>query len=141
MKRMVSIICSILLFTVLMIGCKKTAYELSINTDRNSYSPAMSSVRGIALSPSLKPEDKSSNLIYHWSTTSGGFLNTGDNKTTKEIENQGEGVLWSAITDGGEKAEKRITITLKVEEKGSGKVLGEKNLVIEENEGSYWVRK
>lgn len=141
MKRMISIICSILVFTALMIGCKKPAYEVSINTDRNSYSPAMSSIRGITLSASLKPENKNSNLIYHWSTTSGGFLNTGDNTTTKEIENKGEGVLWSAITDGGEKAEKSITITLKVEEKGSGKVLGEKNLVIEEKEGSYWVKK
>lgn len=141
MKRMVYIICSILLFTALMIGCKKSAYEVSINTDRNSYSPAMSSIRGITLSPSLKPENKSSNIIYHWSTTSGGFLNTGDNTTTKEVENNGEGVLWTAITHGGEKAEKSITITLKVEDKGNGKVLAENRVVLEEKEGSYWVRK
>lgn len=141
MKRMFSIICSMVLFATVMMGCKKAGYEVSINTDKNSYSPAMSSIRGITLSPRLKPEDKNSNIIYRWSTTSGGFLNTGDNTTTKEVENKGEGVLWTAITDGGEKAEKSITITLKVEDKGSGKVLAENNLVIEEKEGSYWVRK
>lgn len=141
MKRMFSIICSMVLFATVMIGCKKPGYEVSINTDKNSYSPVMSSIRGITLSPSLKPEDKTSNIIYHWSTTSGGFLNTEGNTTTKEIKNKGEGVLWTAITAGGEKAEKSITITLKVEDKGSGKMLGENRVVLEEKEGSYWVRK
>lgn len=140
MKRMVSIVCSMVLFATVMMSCKKPGYKVSINTDKNSYSPAMSSIRGITLSPSLKPENKTSNIIYHWSTTSGGFLNTGDNTTTKEVENKGEGVLWTAITAGGEKAEKSITITLKVEDKSSGKVLGENRVVLEEKEGSYWVK-
>lgn len=140
MKRMISIICSMLLFVTVLMGCKKPAYEFSINTDKNFYSPAMSSIRGITLSPSLKTEDKNSNLIYHWSTTSGGFLNTEGNTTTKEIKNKGEGVLWTAITDGGEKAEKSINITLKLEDKGNGKVLAENRVVLEEKEGSYWVK-
>lgn len=141
MKRMVSTLCSLLLLMIVMMGCKNDTYEVSISADRNFYSPSMSSIHGIVLNPNLRTDNRSSNLVYNWSTTSGGFLNPENNAYSKEIKNQGKGILWTAITDEGEKADKSITITLKVEDKSSGKVLAENTLVIEEKEGAYWVKK
>jgi hypothetical protein len=84
-----------LIFSVILIillsGCS-TNDSVTITADRNSYTPLISSAQGITLTPDFKTKTDYKNLVYHWETREGEFIGIG-----KEVNNQGEAVLWSAI--------------------------------------------
>lgn len=53
---------------ILFVGCNKSNGTVTITTDRNSYTPAMSSTQGITIIPNFKTEKKYTKLVYHWTT-------------------------------------------------------------------------
>lgn len=126
MKKLLSVMILILLLNT-GCGAKDT---VTITADPNSYTPLMSSVQGIALTPVFETEASYKNLVYHWETAEGEFISYG-----KEVNNDGEPVVWSAIDNEsvaeinndfditlevieGEKVLAAATITITVSEKG-----------------------
>ena len=90
MKRLLS---TVILILVLITGCS-TNDTVTITADRNSYTPLMSSAQGITLTPNFETKTNYKNLVYHWETSEGEFIGIG-----KEVNNQGEAVVWSAVED------------------------------------------
>lgn len=92
MKKLLS---AMILILILVTGCgaKDT---VTITADPNSYTPLMSSVQGITLTPVFEPKTNHENVVYHWETVEGEFINYG-----KEVKNDGEPVVWSAVEDDG----------------------------------------
>lgn len=120
-----------------LVGCKKGTYELSITTDRNSYDASSSSVRGITVSPELKTNDKYLEVQYYWSTTEGEFVG----KTSKEIINTGESLIWSAVSENSKSAPSTATIILTAKEKKTDKILATTNLTITGNDSKFTIKK
>jgi hypothetical protein len=133
-KRLFIIIGFIL---VLFTGCSNNNYKVTITTDRNSYTPSMSSAQGIKMTPNLGTKKSYGNFIYHWQTTEGEFIGAG-----KEVKNQGEPVVWSAIeNDKVANIKESFDITLEVIGSESKKVLVTTKLIIEPDKGFYKVKK
>lgn len=134
MKRFFLILGFILM---LLVGCTKTIDTVTINTDINSYTPAMSSVQGITMTPNFKSEKSFSKLIYHWTTTEGEFIGAGN-----EVNNQGEAVIWSAIeNDKVTEIKIPFDIRLEVIDSESQKILANTKLTIIPNNGFYEIKK
>jgi hypothetical protein len=122
---------------ILFVGCNKINDTVTITTDRNSYTPAMSSAQGITMTPNLKTEKKYTKLVYHWTANEGEFIGSG-----KEIKNQGEEVLWSAIAnDAVTEIKSSFDIRLEVIDDESQKILASTKLTITPNNGFYEVKK
>jgi hypothetical protein len=116
---------------------KASVDTVTIITDRNIYTPAMSSARGITLTPDFNTENKHSNLIYHWITDEGEFIDKG-----KEVKNQGESVLWSAIAnDKVIDIKNPFDIRLEVIDSGNQRILASAKLTITSDKGFYKVEK
>ena len=117
--------------------CGNTSDKVTITADPNAYTPAMSSVQGITLTPDFETKKSYENLVYHWETNEGEFIGIG-----KEAENQGESVIWSAIeNDKVADIEESIDIKLEVIDLENKKVLATANLTITPNNGFYEVNK
>jgi hypothetical protein len=95
MKKLLFILGFILLFTMLFVACEKTKDTVSITTDIKLYTPYMSSKQGITMTPNFKSNKKYNKLEYHWISERGSFILFETYK--KDLKNQGEAVLWSAI--------------------------------------------
>lgn len=109
----------------------------AIIPDRNFYSPFMSSARGITMTPSFKTQNKYKNLIYHWITSEGDFIDKG-----KEVKNLGEPVIWSSVADGKAADLKNpFNIRLEVIDISNQKVLASAILTIKFDNGLYKVQK
>ena len=135
MKKLSIIICYMLIGMLLLVGCKKARYEISIQTDRKSYALTSSAIQGIKMSPELKTNGKGIGIEYYWATTEGSFIGAKD----KELI-VGDSVIWSAIADKSSSAPTTVTITLVAKEKGTGKVLAKTNLIIVGNNATYTVK-
>lgn len=134
MKRLFLIIGFILM---LLAGCGNAGDKVTITTDRNAYTPAMSSSQGITMTPDFETKKSYENLVYHWETNAGEFIGLG-----KKAENQGESVVWSAIdNDKAAEIKESITIKLEVINGENKKVLATANLTIISNNGFYEVKK
>jgi len=135
---------------ILLVGCNKTNDTatitndtvattndtVTITTDRNSYTPAMSSARGITMSPNFKSEKNYAKLEYHWITNYGEFIGVG-----KEVKNQGEAVIWSAIeNDKVVDIKDSFDIRLEVIDSESQKILANTKLTIIPNNGFYEIK-
>jgi len=111
--------------------------KAAIIPDRNVYSPFMSSARGITMMPSFKTQNKYKNLIYHWITGEGEFIDKG-----KEVKNQGEAVLWSSITDNKAADLKNpFDIRLEIIDGSNQKILASTKLTLKFDNGLYKVQK
>ena len=122
---------------ILLVGCNNTSDKVTITTYPNSYTPSMSSVQGIKMTPNFETKKSYENLIYHWETTEGEFIGIG-----KEVKNQGESVIWSAI--GNDKVadiKKSFDIKLEVIGSESNEVLATSKVTITPNKGFYKVKK
>lgn len=116
---------------------KAGADAVTIITDRNMYTPVMSSARGITLTPGFKTQSKYNNLIYSWTADEGEFIDIG-----KEVKNQGEPVIWSAISkDKITEIKNPFDIRLEVIDGSSKKVLASTKLTITPDRGFYKVEK
>lgn len=113
--------------------------EIKILTDIKKYTPVMSSVQGIGMTPEFRTNLEESKVQYHWTTNNGDFLVL-DNKRVKEVVNSGDKVLW--IPELQENAGKtaNIIITLKAEDTMTGKIMAETSLTIEQD-GVYYIIK
>ena len=121
---------------MLLAGCGNTSDIVTITTDRNAYTPAMSSAQGITMTPDFETKKNYKNLIYHWETNEGEFIGLG-----KEAENQGESVIWSAIeNDKVADIKESIIINLEVIDGENEKVLATANLTITPNNGFYNIK-
>lgn len=136
MGKLLKVICSMLLAMLLITACEKSTYEISIKTAPDSYSLLSSAVQGIKMSPELKTNDKDTEIEYYWTTTGGSFIGAKDNQSVT-----GDSVIWSPILDNSSSTPTTAAITLKVKEKGTGKILGKTNLTIDENNATYTVKK
>ena len=136
MKKLSTIICYMLIVMLLLVGCKKSTYKISIQTDRNSYNPVSSAVQGIGMSPELNTNDKSTGIVYYWTTTAGSFIGSNDKGLVI-----GDSVKWSALSDKSASAPTTATVTLEAKEKGAGKILAKTNLTIDGKNSVYTVKK
>lgn len=140
MKKVVCIVIILLGILTVLVGWKLGNSSVSIITDRNIYSPLMSSTRGINMKADLKCEKKYKNLEYHWTAEEGSFL-IGHDKNVKEVRNQGELVLWSAIQDDKVvNINSSFKVNLEVIDTQSKKVIAKSNLVIVPIKDSYQIK-
>ena len=135
MKKLLLILIVVFII-ILLAGCNKSENAVTITTDRNSYTPVMSSAQGITMTPNFKTQNKYTNLIYHWTTSNGEFIGLG-----KDVKNQGEAVIWSAIENNTViDIKSSFNIKLEVIEGGNQKILASTELTITPNKGFYEVR-
>jgi len=97
MKKFILVLGFILIFTMVFVGCEKTKETVTITTDINRYTPFMSSKQGITMTPNFISNKKHDKLEYHWTAERGLFILL--YSLEKEVVNEGENVLWSAIED------------------------------------------
>lgn len=142
------------IFLVLLSGCfsdkeSKTEskslgiHTMLIQTDRDHYSPIMSSARGIGLS--IKPDvliDKNKHS-FRWETNYGEFFQfappSGEiQELGKNVENNGETVFWSFSSEEPKKDEIQIKLTIKVKE--TNQIINRSNLDLNWNATQTIVR-
>jgi hypothetical protein len=102
---------------------------VAITATPASYSPAMSSTPGIALTPQVVRVPGDGGVRYHWKTDFGHFLQWDSPgyqvaELGQDTANTGGPVYWSWHDAGGQETEARkVHITLEVTEAGSGALL------------------
>lgn len=134
MKRIFFAACLIIL--LLLTGCGQ-GDVVTITAEPDSYSPSMSSVRGITMTPNFITDNSYENIVYHWKTSVGEFIGVG-----KEAINQGEPVTWSAVEDGKEVGiDEPITINLAVIDSDNEVILTFNSLTIIPENGYFKVGK
>lgn len=133
MKRILFAACLIIL---LLAGCGQKDM-VTITAEPDSYSPLMSSVQGITMTPNFETYKSYENIVFHWKTSVGEFIGAG-----KEVINQGEPVTWSAVEDGKEVGiDEPITINLAVVDSDSEIILAYNALTIILENGYFKVGK
>lgn len=141
MKKLFFILGFTLILLMLFVGCKKTNDTVSIITDRNAYTPAMSSARGIKMTPDLNSRKKYTKLEYHWITDEGEFISDFAH-LGKEVKNQGETVLWGAIeNDKVVDIKSPFNVQLEVIDSERQEILANTKLTINPNKGIYEIKK
>ncbi|GAA0180877.1 hypothetical protein SH2C18_34960 [Clostridium sediminicola] len=141
MKKLFFILGFTLILLMLFVGCKKTNNTVSIITDRNTYTPVMSSARGIKMTPDFKSKKKYTKLEYHWITDYGEFISDFAH-LGKEVKNQGETVLWSAIeNDKVVDIKSPFNIQLEIIDSEKQEILANTKLTINPNKGFYEIKK
>ena len=114
---------------------QETSYEkVKIQTDRDSYTPIMSSTVGIGLVPIYISERDPETVKFHWRTNYGHFVSWESQEYKVimlgiDVINNGEKIYWSY----SEMSEKKpsVHISLTVEDAISGQPLVESTLEIE----------
>jgi len=120
---------------------RKTKDTVTITTDRNTYSSAMSSARGIKMSPNFSSMKKHIELEYRWTTDRGEFISDFV-CLGKTVNNKGETVLWSAIEeDRVADIKSPFEIRLEVIDSKSQEILADTELTIYPNKGFYEIKK
>lgn len=134
MKKVILIVLSLIMIFLLS-GCDEKKIEVSIESEINGYSPAMSIVPGMPLNAVFKEDIKNENIKYHWTTEQGTFLTWKDgivNILGKDIVTNEQKVYWT-VGPTGEIEESTFNIYLTIEDDNSAKVLGETSIQIEKN--------
>lgn len=110
--------------------------SVEIIVDRKAYSPIMSSIRGITLTPKLTTKELYEDVTYHWHTEYGSFIKEGKS----DVTNEGYSVLWSTI-DGDKvvNATHTFDITLEVVGVESKAIIATDKITIVPNDGLYEV--
>lgn len=146
MKRLFLIIGLLL---ILLAGCSDSNDKVTITVDLGAYTPAMSSVRGISMTPNFETKKNYEHIVFHWESSEGEFIgydwdfSEGEGiRNRKEVKNQGETVLWSAIeNDKVVNIMEDFDINLEVIDSESNKVLASTKLTITADNGFYKVKK
>lgn len=116
--------------------------DLFIESDLGFYSPVMSTVPGLPLRPVLKGKKISNNILYHWSTEYGGFLNWKQDKTIEilgdEVFNSGEEIYWSSLKENTID-NTDFYIYLNIRDKSDNSILIETNILIKTDGKSFYL--
>ncbi len=142
MKRSFLIFGVILMLIIMLAACGTTINTVTITTDVNSYSPMMSSGSGgIKMTPVFNSKNTYAKLEYHWTTEEGEFISSFSH-LGKEVKNQGETVLWSAVeNDKVIDIKSSFEIRLEVIDGVSKEILANTKQTIKPNEIFYEVEK
>lgn len=133
MKKLIFMVGCVL---ILLTGCNLTNDRVKITTDRNSYTPTMSSAQGIKMTPTFESINSYAKLIYHWKTDEGEFIGLGN-----DVKNQGEPVIWSAIeNDEVVDIMQSFDIELEVIDSVNNKILATAKVTINPDKGFYIVK-
>lgn len=118
-----------------------TDNAVTVTTDSNYYTPAMSSKRGLKLIPHFKSDKNYTDLEYHWTTEKGEFIDEGKGEFAdlgKEARNSGESTIWSAIeNDKIINIQNTFYIKLDVIDKDSNTILASTKVTIFIEDGFY----
>lgn len=129
------------LILILFAGCSKANDTVRIITDRDAYTPAMSSAQGIKMTPDFKSYKNYKALEYHWITEQGTFVKE-PYVYINEIRNQGASVLWGAIAnDKVINIDSAFKVKLEVINIDNNKILAKTELIIVPDKGFYKVKK
>ncbi|MDP3387083.1 MAG: hypothetical protein Q8S24_07605 [Eubacteriales bacterium] len=135
----------VFLFTVT--GCSDKSNGLSINPEIYEYTPAMSSVPGIALTASFQRDLKNKNYKFHWIAEQGIFLTWHDDGKGRievlgnDIKTNVHKVYWTVNPEQAIK-EDSFTIYLTVENIDTDEIMYETNIVIlQQKEGYFSIKK
>jgi len=156
LKKYISIILSSILIFVLS-GCgnkdmqvtknpeNNKKIEVTIDSQINEYSPLMSSTPGIPLTAKFNGSISESNIIFHWVTEQGTFLNwqpsTGKvSVLDKDIKINDQKIYWS-IDPNVKIKDSSFKIYLKIENKDNSKVIYETSIEVEQNKESFFTIK
>lgn len=148
-KLFLTIMAGLTLF--LFVGCNKTndiaainsepKDAVTINADRDLYTPYMSSARGFKLTSDFKSSKTHNKLEYHWITAGGEFISDSTH-LGNELRNQGESVLWSSIeNDKVVDIKNPFDVKLEVIDTESKKILASTKLTITPTNGFYEIKK
>ncbi|MBU3143767.1 hypothetical protein [Clostridium sp. CF012] len=142
MKKLFFIVGFTLIMIMLFVVYKKTNAIVTITTVRNSYSPMMSyGSGGIKMTPNFKSKKKYTKLEYHWITDEGEFISDFTH-LGKEVKNQGETVLWSAIeNDKVVDIKSPFDIRLEVIDCEGREILANTKVTINPNKDFYEIKK
>ena len=126
---------------MMFVACKKINDTVTISTDKNSYTPMMSyGIGGIKMTPVFNSKKAYTKLEYHWITDEGEF-NSDFSHLGKEVKNQGETVLWSAIkNDKVVDIKSPFDIRLEVIDSASKKILANTKITIKPNKDFYEIK-
>ena len=124
----------ILVFTFLLIlSGNSLSADIEIETDRNFYTPILSSTIGIGLTPKHPLENQKGALRFHWSTNFGAFFswNNGVRGFGPEVTNNGDKIFWSYDPREMGKIKPPVRISLRIEDEKTKNILGETCIEIE----------
>ncbi len=106
-------------------GDNEDRYKVYIKTDVKQYSPLMSSIRGIGLTPEFYGEpDK--NIIFRFTTNQGYLVENWNNINyvqEVDIRNEGEKIYWTFLPDAKLDTNKPIYVNLEVRPEGEDKTI------------------
>lgn len=134
----------LLICALVLASCTKDHdLTVSIDHDIDTYSFAMSSIRGITMTPIIEGTTNKE-LIYHWNTNNDtqSFMYLEDIQT--EIINNGEPVLFIGGPEAdmnGSNLTSPVRVTLTLKEKDTDKILARDELVLTRENLMYTVKK
>lgn len=106
------------------------------------YSPALSATIGIPLTARLSGGKIPKNIVYHWTTDYGQFLNL-DGKVTelgREVRTESDKVYWS-VDFNAQREASDFNIRLQVEDRQTGETIAQAGLELEKDEEGFFVVK
>ena len=111
--------------------------KLEIETDRDNYTPLLSSTVGIGLTPVYTDQEASDGRNFHWQTNYGHFVSWGlkDQRVQilgSNVTNRGEKIYWSYDPKVMGKEKPPVLIFLSVEDEVTKKVICDSSLEL------YW---
>lgn len=111
-----------------------SAPSVSISTDRQEYSPVMSSTVGIGLAPALPSTIDNDPVMFHWHTDFGYFISwkapgfkVNDLGPDTVADDQ---IYWSYNVSDMGKDKPPVHVTLSITDRATGKVINTTSLVI-----------
>lgn len=138
-----------LILTLVLGACTKDSdFKVSISNDIDKYTFAMSSARGITLTPVIEGKINKE-VVYHWNTDDNTqkFQSLDGEKIvfTNEITNEGDPVLFvgglGSRDSNGNYLTTPVQITLTIKEENTDNVLATAELTITRDKGFYIVKK
>ncbi|MBV1758866.1 MAG: hypothetical protein KMY55_13630 [Dethiosulfatibacter sp.] len=137
----------VFIIVISITGCSDDNNGLSINPDIYEYTPAMSSVPGIALTATFQRDLKNKNYKFHWMTEQGTFLtwhNDGKGRIEvlgNDIKTNVHKVYWTVDLDQIIE-ETSFTIYLTVENLDTDEIMYETNInILQQKEGYFSIKK
>jgi hypothetical protein len=114
-------------------GPKPPSEVVSIQTDRQIYSPIMSSTVGIGLTPRLQPAAAEGQVLFHWRASYGLFLSWSapDYKVRglgPETSNRGGRIYWSYAPDELGRDKPAVIISVTAQDARTGSALSSAQL-------------
>lgn len=134
-------------FLISFTGCNAENNGLSINPEIFEYTPAMSSVPGIALTATFQRDLKNKNYKFHWVAEQGTFLTWHDGGKGRfevlgsDIKTNVHKVYWTVDLDQIIE-ETSFTIYLTVENIDTDEIMYETNIkILQQKEGYFSIKK